>query len=210
MGIHVGSSKKNTYDRAISSSHDVDFEGTKPNSLSHFSPLPLVHSFDPLLNSNPLLHTLSQEWRRGVKNNGTHPIWALQQCPPFNSAGCRIWTFPTPVVLNPGPGEQQGMLTRCYSAVHWSMKAVDYTVNSPHLVLELVANFRVKTKASTPCGSPGPGLRTAALHLVKCTYSPYTRGVKLNSQGAAASAGFCGFLSIKCQLKPREQGVWIL
>ena len=43
------------------------------------------------------------------------------------------------------------------------MKAVDYTVNSPYLVLgsELIADFRVKTKASTPCSSPGPGLRTA-------------------------------------------------
>ena len=38
-------------------------------------------------------------------------------------------------------------------------------VNSPHLVLgsELVADFRVKTKASTPCGSPGPGLATPGL-----------------------------------------------
>ena len=45
---------------------------------------------------------------------------------------------------------------RCYSAVNCSNKAVDYTANSPHLVLG--TDFRVKTKAFTPCGSPGPGL----------------------------------------------------
>ena len=97
-------------------------------------------------------------------------------------------------VLTPGPGEPQGVLgssllvpeshkvcwgphswswraagcagSRCYSAVNRSIKAVDHTVNSPHFVLgsELVAEFRVKTKASTPCGSLGPGLRSAALH----------------------------------------------
>ena len=50
----------------------------------------------------------------------------------------------------------------CYSALNWSIKTVDYTVNSP-LGSELVADFRVKTKASTPCGSPGPGLATPAL-----------------------------------------------
>ena len=47
----------------------------KPQSLSHFSSLPLVHSFDPLLNSTPLaphlLHTLPWEWSGGVENKFT-------------------------------------------------------------------------------------------------------------------------------------------
>ena len=49
--------------------------------------------------------------------------------------------------------------------VNSSKQAVYYTASSPHLVLgsELVVDFRVKTKASTPCGSPGPGLRTTGL-----------------------------------------------
>ena len=38
----------------------------------------------------------------------------------------------------------------------------------------------------------------------------YTRGVKLNPQRAAVSAGFCGFLSISCQLRPADQGVSII
>ena len=38
----------------------------------------------------------------------------------------------------------------------------------------------------------------------------YVRGVKRNSQGAAVSAGFRGFLSIICQLRPQEQGVLII
>ena len=60
-------------------------------------------------------------------------------------------------VANPGATGCAGF--RCYSAVHWSIKQVDCTVNSPHLVLgcELVVIFRVKTNASTPC-SPGRGL----------------------------------------------------
>ena len=37
----------------------------------------------------------------------------------------------------------------------------------------------------------------------------YSRGVKLNPQRAAVSAGFCGFLSISCQLRPADQGVSI-
>ena len=55
---------------------------------------------------------------------------------------------------------------RCYSPVNWSMKAVNYKVNSSHLVLgsEFVADFRVKTKH---CGSSGPGLATPALHLMR-------------------------------------------
>ena len=64
-------------------------------------------------------------------------------------------------VANLGAWEVQGCAGFCcYSAVHWSIKAVDCTVNSPHLDLgsELVADL--KTKASTPCGSPGPGLFT--------------------------------------------------
>ena len=45
------------------------------------------------------------------------------------------------------------------------MKAVDYTVNSPHLVLgsELAADFRVKPKSSTPYSSPGPRLPAPGL-----------------------------------------------
>ena len=54
---------------------------------------------------------------------------------------------------------------RCYSIVNLSIKADDYAVNSPHLVLgsELVADLKAKTKSSTPCSSPGTGLPTPAL-----------------------------------------------
>uniref|UniRef100_A0A0E9WJV4 Uncharacterized protein n=1 Tax=Anguilla anguilla TaxID=7936 RepID=A0A0E9WJV4_ANGAN len=54
-------------------------------------------------------------------------------------------------------------------------RAVDYTVtvtqitqlNSPGaLGLELGADFKVKTKTSRPCSSPGPGLETTGLYPV--------------------------------------------
>ena len=49
----------------------------KPKSFSHFSPPPLVHSFDPLLHSTRSLHTLSQEGvgaGGGVKEVGVKMI----------------------------------------------------------------------------------------------------------------------------------------
>ena len=55
---------------------------------------------------------------------------------------------------------------RCYSVVNLSIKADDYAVNSPHLVLgsELIADLKAKTKSSTPCGSLGTGLPTPGLY----------------------------------------------
>ena len=54
---------------------------------------------------------------------------------------------------------------RCYSVVNLSIKADDYAVNSPHLVLgsELVADLKAKTKSSTRCGSLGTGLLTPGI-----------------------------------------------
>ena len=77
----------------------------------------------------------------------------------------------------------------CYSAINWSMKAVDYTVNSPHLALgsEFFADFRVKTKASTHCGSPGPGLATPDLWPQTQLSSVYS-----NNKGNCCSNNFGG------------------
>ena len=66
-----------------------------------------------------------------------------------------------PVSHSPGPG-CAGF--PCYSAVDCVTNRFSQSVNSPRLVLgsESVAVFTVKTKTSTPCGSPGPGLPTPA------------------------------------------------
>ena len=71
---------------------------------------------------------------------------------------------PKPVVLNPGRGEPQSVLAFVVTQQlidQWKQLITQLT----HLTWsEVVADFKVKTKASTPCSSPGPGLRTAVLN----------------------------------------------
>ena len=68
------------------------------------------------------------------------------------------------VVLKPGSGEPQGVLAFAVTQQlidQWKQLITRWT----HLVLgsESLANFRVKTNASTLRSSPGPGLRTTGL-----------------------------------------------
>ena len=74
------------------------------------------------------------------------------------------YIFGRDVVLMTGESNHSFSLVqhipKTFNGVNWSIKAVHFSVNSLHLVLEseLVSDFRVKTKASTPCGSPGSAL----------------------------------------------------
>ena len=72
-----------------------------------------------------------------------------------------------PVVFTPGPGEPQGVLvfvvTR-HVIVRLKQLITQLTRLTWFLGSESVAHIKVKTKTSSPCGSPGPGVKTAGLN----------------------------------------------